>query len=57
LLPQTFAQVILFETRLAIAAFVVFLVYHTHSLMCRMLGVPENWIKLVVKKIKRWFKL
>lgn len=54
LLPATFGQVSLLETWLMIVAFVVFLVHHTHSFICRVLGVPENWMKLLFKlMIKR----
>jgi hypothetical protein len=54
---QALDQVLLLEFWLAIFAFAVFIVYHTHSMICRMLGVPENWIRLLFKMMLRSYKL
>lgn len=55
LLPKTFDQVTSIETRLLVVVFVVLLVCHAHALICRILGVPENWIKLLIRMMATWF--
>ena len=51
--PLTFEQLSLFETRLLILAFAVFLVFHTISFICRMLGIRQNWIRALFRLMKR----
>lgn len=51
--PTTLEQLSLFETRLLLFAFAVFLVYHTFSLICRMLGIRESRIKSLLRAIMK----
>lgn len=55
ILPQTLDQLAPFEMRLLIFVFVVLLVWHAHSLICRILGIPENLIKRLFKMVVTWF--
>jgi len=54
--PTTLEQLSLFENRLLLVAFEVFLVYHTFSLICRMLGIRENWIKSLFRAMVKALK-
>jgi hypothetical protein len=38
-----------------IVVVLVLLFRHTHGIICSILGVPENWIILLVKVITKWF--
>lgn len=52
-LLQTFKRLVVFEAVLAIATFVVFLVYHTNLLISCILGVPQNWPVILFKLLKK----
>jgi hypothetical protein len=55
LLPKTLDQLAPIETQLLIVVVLVLLFRHTHGIICSILGVPENWIVLLIKMMTKWF--
>jgi len=49
LFPQTFDQLVPLEMRLLVVVVVLLLLRHTYGLICFVLGVPENWLALLIK--------
>jgi hypothetical protein len=55
LFPQTFDQLVPLEMRLLVAVVVLLLLRHTYGLICFVLGVPENWLVLLIKILAKRF--
>ena len=56
-LPQNRNQVIPIETKFFVYAVVALVVRQGHALICFILGVPENWIKLLLKIVMKRFSV
>ncbi len=55
MLPKPFSELAPIESHLLFVVVVVLLARHTHGLLCAILGVPENWLVLLVRQVARWF--
>ena len=52
-LPHAFDQLVPIETRFLVLVVALLLVRHTYWLICFILGIPENWIMLLIRFFAR----
>lgn len=53
LISKPFSELASIETHLLFVVILALLVRHTHGLLCTILGLPENWIVLLVRLLTR----